>query len=335
MIAGARIQFDRKTWLSLAVAVPLAVLLLWLTLRNMNLWEVWERLKSARGSWFAAAVAAQAVALVLRGIRWRALLTANGPLSLKIVFSSMSAGYLGNNVLPARMGELIRTAAVSWAGGRSLGFVVATAVTERLVDAAALLAVASATLAFSAGMPEWLHRAARGMAAVSAAGIVAIAVLPHLEQPFRRMLGALPMGAKLQSVAGHFLVGLRALHNPSRALRFLLLTAIIWPIDGMMAMWVGDSLGVPLGFARGMILIAALGLSSAVPSTPGYVGVYQFAAVTVLSPLKVDREDALAVVLLVQAAIYIVMFVAGLSGLWILSRLPRQPSLDSNSAQRA
>jgi uncharacterized protein (TIRG00374 family) len=320
MIAGAKIQFDRRTWLSLAVAAPLAALLLWLTLRNMDLGEVWTRLKSARAGWFAAAVAAQAFALVLRAIRWRVLLNAEGSLPLKTVFSAISAGYLGNNVLPARMGEVIRTAAVSWAGSLRLGFVVATAVTERLVDAAALLGVASAALAVAAGMPDWLHRAARGMAAVSAAGLLAIAVLPHLERSFQRMLGAFPFGARLQAVAGHFLLGFRALHHPSRAFRFLLLTVVIWPIDGMMAMWVGQSLGVPLGFARGMILIAALGLSSAVPSTPGYVGVYQFAGVTVLAPLKVDREDALAVVLLVQAAIYIVMFAAGLAGLWVLSR---------------
>ncbi|MEK7751305.1 MAG: lysylphosphatidylglycerol synthase domain-containing protein, partial [Acidobacteriota bacterium] len=76
MIAGARIRFDRKTWLGLAVAVPLATLLLWLTLRNMDLREVWARLKAARAGWFAAAVAAQAVALVLRAARWRVLLNA-------------------------------------------------------------------------------------------------------------------------------------------------------------------------------------------------------------------------------------------------------------------
>jgi hypothetical protein len=92
---------------------------------------------------------------------------------------------------------------------------------------------------------------------------------------------------------------------------------------------------VPLGFARAMILIAALGLSSAVPSTPGYVGVYQFVAVTVLAPLAIDRADALAIVLLLQAAIYLVMIIAGLAGLAQLRNLKPQASLDSSSAQRA
>jgi uncharacterized protein (TIRG00374 family) len=321
MIAGANIRFDRKTWLSLAVAIPLAAVLLWLTLRNMNLGEVWLKLRSARAGWLAAAVGAQAVALVLRAARWRVLLNAEGTLPLRTVLAATAAGYLGNNVFPARMGELIRTAAVAWAGSLSLSYVLATALTERLVDAAALMGVASTVLATTPGMPEWLHRGARGLAVASAIGLTVIIVLPHLERPFRRVLGLLPFGARLQSLAAQFLLGLRALHHPARAFQFLLLTAIIWPIDGLMAVSVGRSLAVPLGYSRGMMLIAALGLSSAVPSTPGYVGVYQFAAVTVLAPLGVDREDALAIVLLLQAAIYLVMIVTGLAGLALLRRL--------------
>ena len=335
MIGGAKIRFDSRTWLSLAVAVPLAALLLWLALRNIDLHEVWEKLKSARAAWFAAAVAAQLAALVLRAARWRVLLNAEGALPFRTVFSSIAAGYLGNNVLPARMGELIRTAAIAWAGSLSVSYVLATALTERMVDAAALMTVASTALAATPGMPEWLHRAARGLAVLSAIGILGIAILPHLERPFVKLLGYLPLGARLQSLARQFLLGFRTLHHPSRAFQFLLLTAVIWPLDGLMAVWVGTSLGVPLGFTRAMILIAALGLSSAVPSTPGYVGVYQFVAVTVLAPLAIDRADALAIVLLLQAAIYLVMIVAGLAGLAQLRNLKPQASLDSSSAQRA
>ncbi|MBI4874726.1 MAG: flippase-like domain-containing protein [Acidobacteria bacterium] len=334
MIAGIQIRFDRKTWISLAVAMPLAAALLWLALRNIDLAEVWEKLKSARGGWFAVAVAAQAVALVLRAIRWRALLNAEGALSLGTVFSAMSAGYLGNNIFPARMGELIRTAAVSWSGSLSLGYVFATAMTERLIDAAALLVVASTALSAAAGMPEWLRGAARGLALVSGAGILAIIALPRLEMLFLRLLRRVPLGKRAEGLASQFVLGLRALHNPARAFQFLGLTAIIWPLDGFMALVVGWSLEVQLGFPRAMLLIAALGLSSAIPSTPGYVGVYQFAAVTVLSPLGVAKADALAVVLLVQAAIYLVMTVAGLAGIAALNRLRSQTSRDSSSAQR-
>ena len=201
MIGGIQVRFDRKTVLSLAVAVPLAALLLWLTLRNMDLREVWTRLRSARAGWFAAAVAVQVLALVLRAARWRVLLNAEGSLTFGTVFSALSAGYLGNNLLPARMGELIRTAAIAWAGPLSLGYVLATALTERMLDAAALDGVASAALSAAAGMPDVAPQSRARLAIASAAGIAAIVVLPHLERPFRETLGYLPFGARFQSLA--------------------------------------------------------------------------------------------------------------------------------------
>ena len=52
---------------------------------------------------------------------------------------------------------------------------------------------------------------------------------------------------------------------------------------------------------------AALGLGSALPSTPGYVGVYQFVAVTVLTPFGFTRTDAIAYILVAQALMYVVI----------------------------
>jgi glycosyltransferase 2 family protein len=66
-------------------------------------------------------------------------------------------------------------------------------------------------------------------------------------------------------------------------------------------------------------LIAALGLSSAAPSTPGYVGIYQFVAVTVLAPFGFARDEALAFILATQAVnVYAVVIVWGTLGLWSL-----------------
>jgi uncharacterized membrane protein YbhN (UPF0104 family) len=73
--------------------------------------------------------------------------------------------------------------------------------------------------------------------------------------------------------------------------------------------------------AQSFLLIAALGISSALPSTPGYVGVYQFVAVTILSPFGVARESALALILLVQFLNLLVVSIWGGLGLWLASRM--------------
>ncbi|MEP6716699.1 MAG: lysylphosphatidylglycerol synthase domain-containing protein, partial [Terriglobia bacterium] len=71
--------------------------------------------------------------------------------------------------------------------------------------------------------------------------------------------------------------------------------------------------GLPLAF----LLITGLGLGSALPSTPGYVGIYQFVAVSILTPFGITRTDAIAYILLLQAASYIVVTVWGLIALWV------------------
>jgi hypothetical protein len=71
---------------------------------------------------------------------------------------------------------------------------------------------------------------------------------------------------------------------------------------------------------QSLILLSALGLSSAIPSTPGYVGVYQFVAVTVLVPFGFSRAEALAFILISQVLNYLVVSFWGLIGLWQVNK---------------
>ena len=79
---------------------------------------------------------------------------------------------------------------------------------------------------------------------------------------------------------------------------------------------ISQSLTIP----HALVLLAALGLSSAIPSTPGYVGVYQFVAVSVLVPYGFSRADAIAYMLISQVLNYLVVSFWGLLGLWQIRR---------------
>jgi hypothetical protein len=77
----------------------------------------------------------------------------------------------------------------------------------------------------------------------------------------------------------------------------------------------GAALGFRIPLSAAFLLIAALGLASALPSTPGYVGIYQFVAVTVLTPFGFSRTDAIAYILVAQALMYVVIGFWGSLGL--------------------
>jgi uncharacterized membrane protein YbhN (UPF0104 family) len=128
---------------------------------------------------------------------------------------------------------------------------------------------------------------------------------------------------KVSKAIDDVLRGMRAFHHPGRLGAFVGLTAIIWTLDAIAVVMGGSALGLDMPFPVAFLLIAALGLGSALPSTPGYVGIYQFVAVTVLMPFGFSRVDAIAYILVAQAVLYVVI---GFWGSWALFRYrwPRQ-----------
>jgi uncharacterized membrane protein YbhN (UPF0104 family) len=116
-----------------------------------------------------------------------------------------------------------------------------------------------------------------------------------------------------------FLAGMRSFRDPRRALSFAGLTGVIWLMDALGTMIAAWALHLPLNILQALLLLAALGLASAIPSTPGYVGTYQFVAVTILPLFGITRSQALTFILVLQASTYVVVTIWGLLGLWRLA----------------
>jgi glycosyltransferase 2 family protein len=233
-------------------------------------------------------------------------------------------GYLENAYLPARAGEVIRSAYLGKKSGAGISFVFATALVERLLDVIALVLIGSISVLLQSQISTMLASAIRIMAAAGAIGLAIVIVAPFQEKLITSLIARLhlPSGIrqKISEQVVRFLVGMRSLHSIRRLGGFIILTAIIWLIDG-----IGNMIGVriisqKLSLSQALILLAALGLSSAVPSTPGYIGVYQFVAVTVLVPFGFSQPQALAYILISQILGYIVISFWGLIGLWQINR---------------
>jgi hypothetical protein len=316
----------RPRW-SLIVALALAALLLYLAVRGLNWRELWQTIRTARFGYLVPALLIGQMSFVLRALRWRVLLSAEKDVSLLTVFWAMMAGYLGNNFLPARAGEVIRSVALGRKAGMSKSWVFATALTERLLDAVALVLFSLAAV-FSLGRSsQWLIKAWKVMGIAGVAGIIILFAVPRFEDCFRRLLERLPGPARLRErllgILVQFLSGMRAFANPSRGLAFAGLTILVWLADTVGTMIGAHAFGLSLTLPTAVMFLAGLGLSSAVPSTPGYVGVYQFVAVAVLVPLGYARSGALAYVTVSQGLGYVAFTVWGLLGLWQLQVRPQ------------
>lgn len=312
---------SRNIW-SWAISILLAAVLLYFALRGVDWRVVWKTVAGARWGFIALAAAMASCSLFLRAVRWRILLNAEGRVGVATVFWANMCGYLGNNFLPARAGELVRSLLISRHGSLSKAYVLTTALAERLADVVALVLWSSLILLRGVNpKPQWITDVSRTMAVVAGAGAVAIVVLPHAGGLVEAVLAWLPLGRfrnPLLALAEQVLLGLRAFHQWGRLLGFSGMTVAIWLMDAFVSMTIGRGLGLDLRFQIVMLLLTGLGLSSALPSTPGYVGIYQFVAVTVLAPFGVGRDDALAFILVLQAVGYAVILLYGLPGLYVL-----------------
>jgi uncharacterized membrane protein YbhN (UPF0104 family) len=302
------------------LSVPLAAVLLYLSLRGVDWKGVWRTIAGARWGFLAAGCGCSCFSFFLRSLRWRILLNAEERLSVGTVFSATMAGYLGNSFLPARAGELVRTLAIGARSSLSKTYILTTALSERLMDAIALVLWSSLILLGTEAKPRWMVDLSRTTALVAGAGALAIALLPHMEGLCRN---------RLPRFAGQVLLGVRAFHNLGRLLGFTALTVAIWMTDAFGVMLGAYGLHLYFSFTVAMLLLTGLGLGSALPSTPGYVGIYQFVAVTVLTPFGIGRDAALAYILVAQASACVVTLALGLPSLYWATASPRCTSSKS------
>lgn len=308
-------------WLSLG----LAALFLYLALRNLDWASFFVTLAHAQYGFLPLVLAWSSLSYFVRALRWRVLLLAEKPISRGNAFYANMSGYLGNNILPARAGELIRAAYVDRALGLSLSFALASGLSERLMDVFALIFIGAVSLSLTGINSGVFQRAIQVMAVVAGVGAIIFLFLPNLGTWFRKTLERTTLlnqsiHQKLLTFLDKFFLGLRALLHPQRAAAFGLYTIIVWLMDGLGVVLMGYLLRVPVNLTQALVLLAGLGLSSAIPSAPGYVGVYQFVAVAVLEPFGIESAAALALILFLQISGWLVIGGWGLVAIVQISR---------------
>ncbi len=308
------------------IVLALSIVLLVLAFRGVDWNAMFQTARQAQPEYIILAIVILTVSYFFRAVRWRILLRAERPIPLLTVFWATNIGYLGNSFLPARAGELIRSVLIGRSAGISNSYVLATALSERILDAFALLIFSFLSIPFVGPLPAPLVTAVKLLTIASVVGVGGLLLAPRFQRLIFAVLDHLPIPEKiapqLRGLIEQFLLGMRAFQNFSAAAQFLVWTVVIWLIDIGLAISVAHAFGLTLQVPQAFLLLAALGLSSAIPSTPGYIGVYQFVAVTVLVPFGFTQDQALVYIIVFQLVTYIVVIVWGILGLWRLGLSP-------------
>jgi uncharacterized protein (TIRG00374 family) len=326
----------KSSTLSWLLTLAIAGIALYYSLRGVEWKQIGATVEHADLMYLLLVFGFTSFSMFVRAIRWWVLLGAEEKLPASMVFWATAVGYLGNAVLPARAGELLRTQMVSARSRLSRSYVFATALTGLAMDVIVVVMLSAIVIATLPGTPEWLKKGSSTMAILGVGGMAILVILPHCESLLIRVLRLVPGPEKLRlrlvGVGEQFLLGLRAFHHVSRFAVFTGISIGVWLLDGVGAVIIARALHMTLPFAVAILLLAGLALASSAPSTPGYVGVYQIVAVGILPAFGFTKSSAIAYILVLQAISYVVFIFWGLPGLWQLKRTSvpsvRQPVPD-------
>jgi uncharacterized protein (TIRG00374 family) len=278
-----------RTHLRNAIVLLVAIALVGLFLRNVDLWRVASDIVRARPEWLALSLATTFLNLAIRAVRWQYLLEPLGQTTFGAAFRATAVGFAASSVLPARAGEVIRPYFLARTDRRHPGLTAtgafATVILERLLDIVAVLALLAFYVFVSgrdlARTNPLTFTGLKWAAATAAAGaFAALAVLfllagnpQRLRETMERLERVLPsaLAGAIARVAEKFARGLAAIRSPWRVLVAVLWSFPLWLsiAVGIWAVAVAFQLTVP--FTGSFLLIALLVLGVAVP-TPGYVG---------------------------------------------------------------
>jgi uncharacterized protein (TIRG00374 family) len=312
---------EKQRWVLVVFSFLLAAVLLYLALRGLDWAVFFTTLKQITYTYLPLLLIFYGVSYLGRAIRWKLLVDGTNRIALREVFWANMVGYLGNTLLPARAGELARAVYLSKRSESSTMFVLATCLAERMMDVIALVIFGSVALLSLHTTSDALQTAINIMALVGVLGLFALLLLLRFRNTIsriiahQRFLGEQPKEKIIQWI-GQFTLSLQSLLHVRKLFYFGLLTILIWCLDAINTVFLATLLHVHLIFTQAIVLLASLGLSSALPSTPGYVGIYQFVTIAVLEPFGITHEGALSLILVSQILNILLVSILGAIGLW-------------------
>jgi uncharacterized protein (TIRG00374 family) len=316
---------NRRVFFSIILGAVLSIAGLYLAFRNIPLEELYQYLKSIDYVWMIPAAAVVLLTYGLRAVRWSIILSASHPLSFKEAFHPLVIGFAINCILPARAGEIARPIILKNKSRVPFSTGLATVATERFFDILLLLGLFAwvmATIDFhsavemsfgnyrlNGAMLKFLGNKLTILTVFMVAGIFAISMdvsrnllikgilaLPErmfFFGPRRKSLVRDKISTPLVGVLENISSGFSLLRHPGKIIMCTAFTALIWGFQAFSYLLVARGCpGVSLSFVDMFTVMIIICLFIALPSVPGYWGLWEAGGVFALGLFGIDAKEA-------------------------------------------
>jgi uncharacterized protein (TIRG00374 family) len=306
------------------VGVVISAVLLWLALRGQRLPDVWQALRGGDYWWILPGVGVYFLAVWARAWRWHYLLRPLKRIPTRTMFPIVAIGYMGNNIYPARAGELLRAYVLRRREAVPISASLATIIVERVFDGVVMLGfvfinlpeLASLTTASGfVGSIRTLALWGAGLFFVAVAVFLVLAALPaqasRLIGWFTDRLVPARFRAQAHGLTDRFLTGLASLRSPADVLMVLVTSIVIWLLENGKYWFVMHAFPFRVSFFALMLMNGIVNLTTTIPSAPGYVGTFDAPGIAVLEAYGVPGAIATGYTLVLHAALWLPITVLG------------------------
>lgn len=307
------------------VGVPISVIFLWLAIRGLKLDEFWQALLGAKYISLLPGIAVYFIGVWVRAWRWHYLLKPVKEIPTKTMFPITTIGYMGNNIYPARAGEVLRAVILKRREGVSVSASLATIIVERIFDGVVMLAFVFlnlpdlAKLASSdSGFVGDIQTLALWGAGIFLGALIAFLLAAMFPKATARcgqcFIDHLLPGRLREKTTGlmqRFLEGLASLRSPVNVLMVFFTSVLIWLFETWKYWFVMHAFSFRVSFFALMLLNGIANLATTIPSAPGYIGTWEAVTKAVLVAYEVPAADALGYAVVLHVALWLPITLLG------------------------
>ncbi len=292
--------------------IAISVVFLSLALRGLKLDEFIRDIQQANLLWILPGVALYFLAVGVRTWRWSYLLRPMKHLPAPALFPVVVIGYMGNNIYPARIGEILRAYVLRRNEGVPMSSSLATVLIERIMDGIVMLAFVLIGLPRVPNLSQAVVNGiiiAGGLFAIATLAFFWLALYPHVADRLAHAVITRIVPQRFQQpllgMTQKFVQGAQALRNPRGLLVIAASTVIVWLLETGKYWCVARAFDLGLPFDGLMLVNGVSNLFTIIPGAPGAVGTFDAGGILGVTALGVNATTAAAYVLTLHVVLWL------------------------------
>jgi glycosyltransferase 2 family protein len=306
------------------LGVLISILFIWLALRGLKLSDFWSAVKQANYIWLIPGIGVYFIGVWVRAWRWHYLLKPIKEIPTKTMFPITTIGYMGNNIYPARAGEVLRAVILKRREGVSVSASLATIIVERIFDGVVMLAFVFLNLpeltklkgaSGFVGNIQQVAVVGTGVFLGALAVFLLAAMFPQVTAKaglwFITHLLPTRLHEKVTNLTNKFLDGLASLRSPLNVLMVFFTSVIIWLLETGKYWFVMHAFNFKVSFFALMLMNGIVNLATTIPSAPGYIGTFDAPGIAVLTAYGVEHSIAAGYTLVLHVALWVPITLLG------------------------